>query len=105
MTTHGQEESVSFPVSARSGGSVIAVYAQPRASRNTIVGIHDGRLKVTLTAPPVGGKANASLCSFLARRLGVAKGTVQVITGETGRRKSVFVAALSTTQVCDRLFP
>jgi len=101
--TRAEGESGTGLVSARDGGSVIAVYTQPRASKNGIVGIHDGHLKVTIAAPPVEGKANALLCSFLAHQLRVAKRAVQVVGGKNGRRKVVFVAGLSPAQVSECL--
>jgi uncharacterized protein (TIGR00251 family) len=74
------------------GGVLLEILVQPRASRTRAVGIHDGRLKVQLAAPPVDGEANAALVEFLAGVLGVRKGDVVLLRGETGRRKTVRVA-------------
>lgn len=62
---------------------------QPRASRNEIIGIHDNRLKIRLTSPPVDGLANARLLSFLAKEFGVTKTQVVLTSGDTSRRKVV----------------
>ena len=77
-----------------SGGAVLEVLAQPRASRSRVVGEHDGRLKIQLAAPPVDGEANAALLAFLADRLGLKRADVVLLAGETGRRKRVKVAGL-----------
>lgn len=69
----------------------VTIFLQPRASKNTIVGWHDGKLKVQITAPPVDGKANKCLCEFLAKYFGVAKSAVTITKGETGRTKLVRV--------------
>jgi uncharacterized protein (TIGR00251 family) len=80
------------------GGVALEILVQPRASRTRVVGEHDGRLKVQLAAPPVDGEANAALVEFLARALSVRKGDVEVLRGETGRRKTVRVAGVSAAQ-------
>jgi len=77
------------------GAVTLELLIQPRASRTRVVGEHDGRLKVQLAAPPVDGEANAALVEFLAGALGVRKGDVAVLRGETGRRKTVRVAGAS----------
>ncbi len=40
-------------------GLVLRLYIQPKASRDSIVGVHGDELKVAITAPPVDGQANA----------------------------------------------
>jgi uncharacterized protein len=67
------------------------VYVQPRASKTEVVGMHDGRIKIRLAAPPVDGAANAELVSFVATQLGVAKFKVRVVAGESSRRKVIEV--------------
>jgi uncharacterized protein len=66
-----------------------AVRVQPRASRDGVLGVQDGALRVALTAPPVDGEANAALIAWLAKRLGVSKRDVTLVQGETGRSKVV----------------
>ncbi len=90
---------------ARDGadGAVLEILVQPRASRTRAVGEHDGRLKIQLAAPPVDGEANAALVEFLADALGVRKGDVALLAGETGRRKRVRVAGISAAQAEARL--
>ena len=60
----------------------------------SIVGEHDGALKVRLAAPPVDGEANRELVKLLARRLGVSQSAVRVVAGESGRNKLVEVAGV-----------
>jgi uncharacterized protein (TIGR00251 family) len=67
------------------------------------VGLHDGRLKIALTAPPVDGKANKALVAFLATTLGTARSAVRLLSGETGRRKRALVANVSVSYVLSRL--
>ncbi|MDP6440045.1 MAG: DUF167 domain-containing protein [Candidatus Brocadiia bacterium] len=76
-------------------GVVVAVLVSPGAGRNELRGEHDGRLKVSLSAPPEKGKANRALCNLLARKLGVSRSQVSVLSGHTSRRKEVLVERAS----------
>jgi uncharacterized protein (TIGR00251 family) len=69
----------------------LPVRLQPRAKREEVVGERGGALVIRVTAPPVDGKANAALCAYLARRVGVAKSAVTVVRGQTSRDKVVRV--------------
>ena len=66
---------------------------QPRSSRDEFAGPHDDRLRVRITAPPVGGKANEHLVAWLARQFGVGKSSVVVEAGQTSRLKRVRISA------------
>ncbi|ELW1716500.1 TPA: DUF167 family protein YggU [Vibrio cholerae] len=68
---------------------LLRLYIQPKASRDSIVGLHGEELKVAITAPPIDGKANAHLNKYLAKLCKVAKGSVVVEKGELGRHKQV----------------
>jgi uncharacterized protein YggU (UPF0235/DUF167 family) len=52
----------------------------------------DGVLRVRLAAPPIDGRANDALVAWLAKSLGVPRRDVQVLRGESSRRKQVAVA-------------
>jgi uncharacterized protein len=52
-----------------------------------VVGERAGAVVIRVTAPPVDGRANDALCAFVANRLGVAAGRVQVVRGHTSRDK------------------
>jgi len=69
----------------------IAVHVQPNASRTEITGVVEGALKIRLHAPPVDGKANEALISFMAERLKVAKRDVDVSRGHGSRQKMLEV--------------
>jgi uncharacterized protein (TIGR00251 family) len=81
------------------GGVTFDVLVTPRASRERVGPVVDGRLKVAVTAPPVEGEANAAVCALLARALGVPKSAVSVVRGDTGRRKTVRVAGVPAAAV------
>lgn len=75
---------------------ILQVRLQPRASRDEIVGPHGDALKIRITAPPVEGRANAHLITFLARAFGVARGDVALLGGDTGRSKRLRIHAPRT---------
>jgi uncharacterized protein (TIGR00251 family) len=75
------------------------VLVQPRASREKLGPLHDGRLKISVTSPPVDGEANAAVIALLAKTLGVAKGAVEVIAGASSRRKTVRVAGIGKSAI------
>lgn len=84
----------------RSGDSVtFRVRVAPRASRSSVNGVHDGALKVSLTAPPVDGAANAALVSLLAELLDLPKRAVEISHGHEARLKTVRVTGTTEEAV------
>jgi uncharacterized protein (TIGR00251 family) len=81
----------------------IEVHVQPRASKTQLAGLHGGRLKIRLAAPPVDGAANVALVEFIAEKLGVAKSRVRVVAGVTSRQKVVEVDGVTEEVVAQRL--
>ena len=77
----------------------IKVRVLPKSSRTEIIGIEDDTYKVKLTAPPVEGKANKALIELLARRLGIGKGRVEIVSGGRSRLKTVRIYGLSSEEV------
>ncbi len=76
-------------VSTCADGLVLRLYIQPKASRDTIIGLHGDEVKVAITAPPVDGQANAHLVKYLAKQFRIAKSQVLIEKGELGRHKQV----------------
>ncbi|MBW1702188.1 MAG: YggU family protein [Deltaproteobacteria bacterium] len=83
--------------------TTIRVKVLPRSSRNQIVGQENGLFKVKLTAPPVEGKANKALSDILTKKLGLPKGSVEIISGKRSRLKSVRIHGRSIEDVKDLL--
>ena len=74
------------------------------AKKTEVAGLHGDALKIRLAAPPVDGKANAALLSFVAERLGIAKSSVSLKSGQTSRRKVLEVDA-AAADIAQRLLP
>ncbi len=81
----------------------VALWIQPRASRDAVVGERDGAIAIRLQAPPVEGAANAALVRFIAARLGVPPRDVQLVRGLSSRRKRISVEGLEASVVRQRL--
>jgi len=71
---------------------LLQLHIQPGAKQNSIAGLHGGRLKVKIHAPPVDGKANAELIDFMADCFETSKSSISVLQGALGRDKTLCIA-------------
>jgi uncharacterized protein (TIGR00251 family) len=86
------------------GDSVILhVLVQPKASEDLIVGFHGEVLKVKVTAPPAGGKANQRLQKILAEVLNIRQSDIEIIRGHASRRKVLRIWNVSPHQIMNAL--
>ena len=69
------------------GKITLTLHIQPGAKKTEVAGVYGDALKIRLAAPPVDGKANAALISFVAERLALSKSAVTLKSGQTSRRK------------------
>ena len=81
----------------------LALKVIPNAPRNEIVGRLGEAVKIKIHAPPVEGRANDTLCDFLAGRLSVPRRSVTVLRGDTYRLKLVRIDGLTIAEVNSRL--
>jgi uncharacterized protein len=86
-------------------GCTVSVRVHPGARRNAVGGIHDGAVKISLMTPPVDGRANEALISFVAELRGIPRGRVSLVSGMTGRVKVLGVTGKSAAEVRATLFP
>lgn len=68
---------------------------QPKASRDEISGVQDERLKIRISAAPVDGKANTHLIRFLADVLDVPRSRIELVNGDTGKRKTLRILGIT----------
>jgi len=92
-----------IPIHNAADGSSFAVRVHPRAKKNAITGEIGNALKVSLTAPPVEGKANEACIAFFANLLKVPRSSVTIAAGQSSRTKVIRVAGLSAEEVRRRL--
>ena len=83
----------------KDGALTFDVRVVPRASRSEIVGEHDGALKVRIASPPVDGAANLELIRVLAKKLGVSRNDIEIISGGTSKNKRIRVTNLSQSKL------
>ena len=72
-------------------GCLIDIHLAPRSSRNKIVGIFNGRLKIAIAAPPVDGKANSALIELLAEELDIPKRSISIVRGQLAKEKCLLI--------------
>ena len=77
------------PVAETDGGVSVAVWVVPGSSRSRVDGVHGDRVKIRVTAPPEGGRANDEVVRLLQDLLG---GQVRLESGMR-RRSKVFVVS------------
>lgn len=86
-----------------SGGTLLSVKLQPRASKNEIGEALGGELKIKVTAPPVDAAANQALVEFLAEKLDCPRGRVELIRGQTSRHKTVKLHGFTPEEILKNL--
>jgi len=84
-------------------GVTFAVKLHPRAKKDAITGEVGDALKLSLTTPPVEGRANAACIEFLANLLKVSRSSITIAAGHTSRKKVIRVVGLSAAEVERRL--
>lgn len=72
---------------------VLKLHIKPRARAPGIDGLHGGRLRVRLGAPPVDGKANEELIGFFATAFALPRRAISIVHGEHGTSKTLELAA------------
>lgn len=91
------------PLEAIEGGVRLHVRVQPRASRSELAGLHAGRVRIRLAAPPVDGEANEELERFLARMLSVPRRAVSLTSGRSSRQKTLEIHGVTAAEACRAL--
>ena len=93
-----------FKLHSGKSGAALTLRVTPRARKTAFAGVlEDGILRVRVAAPPVEGKANAELLTFLAKVLGVRKSRMEIVAGQRGLDKIVSVLDLSAEDVQTRI--
>ncbi|HEV8713516.1 MAG TPA: DUF167 family protein [Candidatus Binatia bacterium] len=90
---------VSLKMTVLTDGVSFPVRVTPRARRNSVDGVHEGVLRVHLTAPPDQGKANAALIALLADLVGVRRSQVEILAGLANRNKVVRIRHVTPGQI------
>ena len=78
---------------------LLSVKVVPGASRTRLLGVSDGRLRISVVASPEKGKANQAVIALLAEKLGVRKRDVTVAHGATSPRKTIRIERVTEAGV------
>jgi uncharacterized protein (TIGR00251 family) len=92
-----------IPIRELDDSVTFAVKVHPRAKQNGVTGELGDSLKVSLTTPPVEGRANASCIELFAKLLKVPRSSVTIASGQTSRNKVIRVAGVSAQYIRQRL--
>jgi uncharacterized protein (TIGR00251 family) len=92
-----------FAIQESAAAVTFAVKVHPRAKKNGITGEMGDALKLSLTTPPVEGRANEACIEFFAKLLKVPRSSVTIASGQNSRNKVIRVAGVTAEQVRARL--
>jgi len=87
----------------RGNDIIIKVKIVPGSSKNKIIGVYNDALKITITAPPVEGKANKKCITYLAKYFDVAKSKIEIISGKNSKNKLIKIYDISQKEFLDKL--
>ena len=83
--------------------TIIKVRVSPGASKNEVTGFRGDSIKMKIAAPPVKGKANKELINYLSGLLGIKRGDIIIISGQTKRNKTLAVSGLDREVIVKKL--
>lgn len=86
-------------ITEKDGAVTVDIQVKPRSSREAVGPVQADRLIVAVNAPPVEGKANEAVVRLLADTFGVPRSAVTIVRGETGKKKTVRIAGVTTAAV------
>ena len=92
-----------IPLNESPGGVTFAVKVHPRGKKDAITGELGDALKLSLTAPPVEGRANQACIDFFAKLLNLPRSSITIAAGESGRRKLIRITGLSAAELRKKL--
>lgn len=96
MKKSKEKAGMEIPYRKTKDGVLIEVRVEPRSSAKGITGVAGNRLKVRLTAPPVGGAANKQLIEVLSEETGIKKSSITILRGLSSREKLVEIKGVES---------
>ena len=80
---------------------MLSVKVVPGASRDRVAGRYGDGVKVQVSAPPEGGKANRAVIEVLAEALGISPSQLQVMRGHSQQRKVIGISGIEAQRLAD----
>ncbi len=87
----------------KDGNLIFNVRVVPRASKSEIVGDFDGALKVRIASPPIDGVANEELIKLLAKKFGVSKSAIEIVSGQTSKLKQIKIYGVNIENIIEEI--
>lgn len=84
-------------------GLELRIKVVPGSKRSAIVGILGDRLKIAVSAPPEGGKANKAVCKLIAQALRITERDIALTHGQSQPRKTVLISGVDTQAAIEAL--
>ena len=78
---------------------LLYLHVQPKGLKSRIIGLHGQRLKISVSSPPIDGKANKEVVRFLALVFGVRKKDIVLKSGLQSRKKTVLISSISAAAI------
>ena len=86
------------------GGAYVRLRVSPGAKSTAVKGLYrEEVVRLSIAAPPAGGRANREIERYLATLIGVPRSDVAVVKGTSSRDKLAFVRGAETETVREGL--
>jgi uncharacterized protein (TIGR00251 family) len=85
--------------------ALLNVKVVPGSSRDRVAGRYGDGIKVQVSAPPEGGRANDAVLAVIAKAMGLKRQQVRLVSGRTQARKVVEIFDVAYHEVFERLVP
>jgi len=96
-------DSLEYNIRENGAGLEVSLHVQPRARHTRLAGTYGGRLKVSVTAPPVDQAANRAIVEFFSHLLDLPKSRLRIISGESSREKVLRIEGMSRAGFHERI--
>ncbi len=83
--------------------ALLRLRVTPAAGRNALLGWQDDVLRLSVAAAAERGKANEAALRLLAAALGLPRGRLSIVRGQTSRQKVIAIDGLDEAEVRARL--
>ena len=90
-------------ITLHANGVVLPIRAQPGSRKNSINGVHDGALKVSVQAAPEDGKANDAIMELLKKTLGIKRNQIEILSGQTSRDKKFLIREWKFEELAEKI--
>jgi len=87
------------PLTETADGVRLLLRVTPKAGRNEIAGVRDGRLLVKVTAAPEGSKANAAVIKLLSKAWRLPASAFEITSGAAARDKTLTIRGVTVEQL------